>query len=921
MKKSKFNQTTGLLAALAAGSLVVGCSNSGSSSSGGSAPTPVTTVANPITIDNAGTVPIIGDNATSSVIYVHNNSKQAISGISYKAILNTGSEKFIDAKSAALCATIPAGQSCPLAFTTPAVSKTVAQGSAMVSASYSYEKEQKQFSQLISFIRVDSKVAKGAQFNSGVMLNGVGNDSVYGTVYLYGSGEGKVYNVNSITSNKAAVKIIQGNITGKQLQSNYVSALEVSAPSSMLKATEVKSAKTAKSLKSSLKADPADPATYYATLTAASSLGSVNYSSTSDIGVNPVANGAILTAGNVPIIDSSVENPTGTLYITNAGNAEASSLTFTYPAGVTKTGGSCGLSLAPGAGCDITFTVPQLGGSGDISISYGGAWSGEGGATTLDATITWYNSKSEALLQMVSTQNPIEFNATQTITTDVTVTNIGGYNLTNMEKTQTTSGSATAASADPMVCTAEDGTTNTGTTLNVKGSCTYTVTVGDQVNETGTVKLGVSGSYQNDAGPQTYNRKLAVPYTSNAYRALLVIAPNPVNMPQIYGDGVDFATTSTSLTITNSGAVDATSVTPALETPPAFLTIDFQDVETTCPNNGTIGAGQSCVLVLKVGPTTNATTSNITGSRSLSVGYQGIGQTPQGATVADTVNYTILPNSQKLELTNVAATNDDSTANGNGSENSPYIFLGSSNQAKSVTLTYMNKGTNSIQISGINNTNSPLAWKINETDSSCYSSGALPSAAIAKNGTCTIVFDNVLANYAAAVPGGLSATFTENIAVPEIVFFDPSVVNDQSQATQFVVRPAAPAPISGNNIYATGKQATIVNAASFSGSVLTVSHTLANATGYTALIVETKMEDYFSTAPAPTLNGCTVNAASGVMTQTCTLDPSGGATATASVAYTADSAYTAETLHVLFKLTTGGYVVSFTPLSTTVTMP
>lgn len=181
MKKSKFNQSLGLWAAIAAGTLGAGCSNSGSSS-GGSTPTPVVIAANPITIDNAGTVPIIGDNATSSVIYVHNNSKQAISGISYKAVLNTGSEKFIDAKSAALCATIPAGQSCPLAFTTPAVSKTVAQGSAMVSASYSYEKEPKQFSQLISFIRVDSKVAKGAQFNSGVMLNGAGNDSVYGTV-------------------------------------------------------------------------------------------------------------------------------------------------------------------------------------------------------------------------------------------------------------------------------------------------------------------------------------------------------------------------------------------------------------------------------------------------------------------------------------------------------------------------------------------------------------------------------------------------------------------------------------------------------------------------------------------------------------------------------------------------------------------
>lgn len=910
MKKSKFNQATGFLAALAAGSLVVGCGNSGSSSSGGSTSAPVVTAASPITIDNAGTVPIIGDNATSSVIYVHNNSKQAISGISYKAILNTGSEKFIDAKSAALCATIPAGQSCPLAFTTPAVSKTVAQGSAMVSASYSYEKEPKQFSQMISFIRVDSKVAKGAQFNSGVMLNGVGNDSVYGTVYLYGSGQNQIYNVNSITSSNLGVKIIQGNITGKQLSSNYVSALEVSAPSSVL-TTEAKSAKTAKSLKSSLQAEPG----YYATLTAVSTSGSMTYSSTSDIGVSPTTDGAYLTAGNVPIIDT-MSSRTGTLLITNAGNVAANSVGVSVNGNITYDANNCtSAGIAAHAGCSISFTVPQAGGTGEIIVTQG--------SQTLTANIVWYNSTNEALLQMTSSQNPISFNATEGTTAPITitVTNVGGFDMANMATASPVvneGGNGAITSNSPQVsCVDKDGAPSTiPTDLPIGGSCTYTASVNNNEDvSAGTATFSISGDYVNSSGTVPYARKLAVPYTSNAYRATLTVVGAPIAMPAIVGD--DVATATKEVVVTNSGAAPATVTGSALSDNPPYLTI-VNGAGTTCVNGAQLAQNATCKVTLKIGPTATDTPINADGVGAnpppavLTVSYTGEGQTPGPApqTATSNVTYTVLANSQNLELITVEPS---AGITGTGASNAAYQIAGYTT-GNSITLTYKNTGTNDIKIGGINNFASPIAWSMGGTCGNF-------AATLAPDDTCNIIFTNVLATYAAAVAGGLDATYVENIPLPQIMFYDTEANSD----SQFLVTPEAPDPISGPTIYATGNQATLANSVSFSGGKVTINNALTNATGYPALMVETKMEDYFSTSVAPNDRSVNANcgtpaAANGVMTQTCTLTPSLGV-ANASVEYTPISAYAGDTLHVLFKLTTTGYVVSFTPLSTTVTMP
>lgn len=894
MNNVKFNYSN-VLRVLLTGAFVLSgtaCSSNDNVSTSSNTSSSAFSGMNPLTIANSGVIPVIGDNNTSSVIYVHNNSNQTISGIKYVAQVNTGTDKFLDNKSTALCATIPAGQSCSLSFTTPTLSKTTAQGAALITASYDYDNKPYQFSQTLSFKRVDDNTARGVLFSSGVELTSAGNGMAYGTVYAYGSGQNKVYTVDSITSNKGGVQIIQGNITGKQLQSNYVSALEISAPTNLLSSNN-----NSKLSKTTLATNATDG--FSAILTAQSSSGSNSYSSTSNVGVVPVSSGAILTVGNVPIINSSIES-TGTFYIINGGNAPATLGSITFPAGVANTGtGSCGLSLAAGAGCSIVFSIPQAGGNGNITVDYTG-----GSASSVTTTVTWYNSKSEALLQMSANPNPLTFSATLSGATTVTLTNIGGYDLTGVTTSQTTSsGSATSSVTTPLACV-DSNNNSTGTKLPIGGSCTYSVTVLDNETDIGkNINLDISGTYNNGSS-QSYSRRLALTYTSNQYKALLSV---PVTtMPTIVGDNIESSTAI--IVVSNNGEAPAVITNSTLSGNPAYLTVTNDGC-----SGATVNPSGNCSVALKLGPT--IAQSQITGNATYSVTYGG-GQTPAGtgAGTSDNINYIVQANNQNITMTSVTPS---SGITGKGAITESYQISGTLS-SPTVTLTYTNSGTNPVQISGISNTNSPISWAIDTTASSCYSSGNLPSATIAPSSSCTIVFNNVLAQYAQAVSGGVGATYTENLTVPTLVF------QDIATSTQFQVTPSAPAPISGNTIYAQGNQATLVNSVSSTATTVTVSQSLANAANYPALTVVSTMENYFTGNPIinSSFATCTPSSGLGVMSQTCTFNPDSNGTANAAVTYSESTVYSGQSLHVLFNNTTSNSpVVSFTPLSGVILMP
>jgi len=115
-----------------------------------------------LTIDSAGTVPIFHGMASSSVIYVHNNSNTAISNIKYSATdSNHTNNQTISPQSMTLCASIQPGQSCPLAFTTASPNSDDFRGSISVTAKYTTNSKSQEFSQLINYAQITDKSKNG----------------------------------------------------------------------------------------------------------------------------------------------------------------------------------------------------------------------------------------------------------------------------------------------------------------------------------------------------------------------------------------------------------------------------------------------------------------------------------------------------------------------------------------------------------------------------------------------------------------------------------------------------------------------------------------------------------------------------------------------------------------------------------------
>ena len=144
-----------------------GVTSCGSSNSHHDDPIPPVITAQAITIDNAGIIPVFGSTPTATVLYVHNNSQVAISGITYSnisqsnVIKNNHSNKIINSPkrlsnilSAGQCSTIEAGQSCPLSITTPVLSAQSLQGSFEVKASYIQDGKDIAFTQIMPRFRM-----------------------------------------------------------------------------------------------------------------------------------------------------------------------------------------------------------------------------------------------------------------------------------------------------------------------------------------------------------------------------------------------------------------------------------------------------------------------------------------------------------------------------------------------------------------------------------------------------------------------------------------------------------------------------------------------------------------------------------------------------------------------------------------------
>ena len=896
MKKLLLSKTiygVSLFAGLLVVTSLAACSGSGGSGGGGVTPTSTATA---ITIDNAGVIPVFGNSSTSTVVYVHNNTTQSISGISYSSVANSAkahtslSSKFsnllklnnsLNSVDGSQCATIAAGQSCPLAIVTPPLSGSSLQGSLKIKASYSLNKKAISFSQIINYAQVqNNQQTAGAKFKAGVDISGYGNPTGYATIYLYGSGQGQVYNVSSMTLNKPAVSIVNGNISGHQIQSNFVQAVEVSSP---ILASSLNATITVNSNTLSLASTPANNAIKSATKSLKSGkslLGSGQFSNSVDLAVEPVSAGAILNTGLVPLINT-VNGTSVSLLVQNGGNQTAVLGGVSAAAGISALSGCSGETLAPAASCTVNFSVTESGGSGNITIPYSG-----GSASSIDANVTWFNGVGAALVSMSASSNPLTFSATVGGSTTITVTNIGGYTLSNIiiPTPVVLGGSATAVLAND-TCSSQ--------ALAINASCSYAVNVADSATDLNQqINLGFRASYAGTSGTQTYNRVMPLGYSSTAYGAVIGLAPVD---PSLTISGNNFESTTQVLTISNSGNLPA-NISGVLSGNPAYLT----ESATTC--GASLAAESSCTSTLKFGPTYSA--AGDTGASSYTVDYTAVGQTPSG-TVVSSIGWTVQSYAQSISLT---AVESSGAASGNGLSETPYIFNGSNPASKLINLTYTNTGTNAIKITGIQNNNSVYAWSMPGDGNSCDNNVTLQP-----NASCSIQFENVLVTNILALGASVGAAYTENITVPTLTYQDATNSN-----VQFDAQPNL--PTGGTTIYAQSNQATLANTvtvyqAGTTNESVTVSHLLANATGYSDVMVTTQMESYLLSGVYSST--CSSSATAGILTQTCNLSENQlSGSGTYLVNQTLLNADTALNLTTLFStnVPAQGLVISMNPI-------
>ena len=145
-------------------------------------------------------------------------------------------------------------------------------------------------------------------------------------------------------------------------------------------------------------------------------------------GANQAPTSAYLTYTQVPIINSAVSNPSGSLYVLNSGNAVATLESSTASSGISGLNGcTSGSTLGAGESCTITFAVTQAGGSGTIQLAYAGGIT----QSSISIPIIWFNNVGGQLVSL-ALSNPISILTAMPLQIPVTVTNIGGYNLTNV---------------------------------------------------------------------------------------------------------------------------------------------------------------------------------------------------------------------------------------------------------------------------------------------------------------------------------------------------------------------------------------------------------------------------------------------------------------------------------------------------------
>ncbi|MDD3266853.1 MAG: hypothetical protein PHC75_06725 [Burkholderiales bacterium] len=886
--------------------LVSGCGGTVSIDNPAPSPYPAG-VPQSITIDSANVIPVINGSSTNGYIKVHNNTNYAISNIVYEATTNSYegmksdgtlqkmifklksmvglkgfSNTFLDPTSAALCKQIPANGVCTLKFSTPALSSNEFQASAQVTANYTDKNSAGVASQTFNmqYIQLNSGT-HGIKFLGNSNLYYYGNQQAYTSLYYYVNGTpGDIYELDSVMAS-AGLKVTNQQQPGFKVASGYVGVINLAANGPVSGASQslvnVQYSLANTNVTNSLRNV---------------SLKSNNLTSSGIVNITPMVPGPMLISGFIPLTNINVTTQ-GIMYLTNVGSSVAKLGNISYGSGLAAgSTNTCGSSLAANSSCAVYFNITSTSqGTSSITVPYGNY--------SVVQPVSWYVAGGPII---TTSANPtsLSFLVGNSESYIVTLGNVGNTALKNLIQTPTTlpGGSAVPTTLNALSCLESDGITPSGNNLLPSGSCTYTINVTDSVVESGqNIMNTISGIY--GVNSSSYVAKIVVPYASRSNIASIMVTPltpSGDNNIIVNGDGV--STTITTMQVTNISYVPTTieSVTSYGDTNYINLESDDCSGVTLAP----LPAESSCTYSIILGPYNNESTTNITGIESSVVAFSGAGITGESS-ITTFLNYTIT-GVMKLVMTSITANGTPMPA-GNGTVGNPFMESGYVT-GSTVTLTMENQGIDpNLTITGIQDTNSPMAWVLNRSSSTCVSSIGTP---IAIGSTCTLVYDYVYNSNSIITGGGTSGTTSQDISTP--------IITLTSTGAQFMGQVVVPSTVGteGTFIYANSNLATLVNTAAIAGTganeSFTITTTLTNANGYSAMTENVYVANvqYFNGVPATINCGPTsVDPSGSVYIQNCTLGSS-----SSSAVYSVNNLYAGATIAAWFAPNTNGQGLS-----------
>lgn len=326
--------------------------------------------------------------------------------------------------------------------------------------------------------------------------------------------------------------------------------------------------------------------------------------------------------------------------LTNSGGVPAASLggsgldaPFTFKGGgYPGTAGTCTTSLAAGGSCTVivVYAPSAVGNHSDaIDVNYHNGVS----------------SVSESRSVQGTAVSPANINISNTPTYNFNTVAIGAvgehaFTLTNTGSFQATSLTQSALSAPYAykggVYPGSGGTCNA--TLNGGASCTVVVTFTPTV--TGVQNATMSFAY--DDGAQAQNKSVGMTGTG-ATAANLTITNSP---SYNYGTRATGSTLDQSFTITNTGGVAASALTPSGLTPPfAFKGGSYPGTGGDCGAN--LAPAGACTVIVTYAPTTTGAHSvtlamgyqNGVTTTSLNQGLNGTGAAPASVTISHATSF------------------------------------------------------------------------------------------------------------------------------------------------------------------------------------------------------------------------------------------------------------------------------------------